>query len=129
MYGISQFMKVLKLAALLFFLLGSLNVAYGQSETELDISKVNLTAGDPLELTIGPLDNPLACDTYVYIDFRSASYSFGFGTNGKKGDTSVQVKNNLPKDLPAGEYVSTIGHQNACPGYVMATDFPVPKKS
>lgn len=104
-------------------------IGQAQSEPEISVSKGNITAGESLEVKL-TFDKPAPCSSQVQVVFRKKNPPRGFGVGGRieAGQTAATLKEVLPKDFPAGDYVSEDGTLQ-CDGYSEGRTFPVPART
>ena len=108
----------------IFFALAG--VVRAQNSAQIALNHANLTAGDPLQITI-TLDKPYVCDAHVEVNFLTESSSqFSMEGTVSRGQVSATLSGNLPRDLPAGEYRAHGGYLYPCPGYMNGRNFTVP---
>ena len=111
-----------------------LSVAYvglGLSQTgaSLEMPQWVVTAGDHIQVKL-TLEDPADCDTDAYVQFakRGGDGQFGVGGRIRSGQTTATIEGAVPRDIPAGDYLSGRGYLDPCPDYVNITRFTVPSK-
>ncbi len=103
-------------------------IGYAQTDARISVSQGTINAGDSLVVNLTGLDFPSACDTEIYVIFRSLPPGLVFSAGGpiKKGQTSSTLKADLPFDFLGGVFTSQEGALNPCPGYTRSRSFTVP---
>jgi hypothetical protein len=109
-------------------------VAYAQSEAKVDLLSGTANAGDSIEAKL-TLDSPAPCDASVWLGFgpshpeAGSEGPFNLGGEIKKGETTVTVRMDIPRDFQGGDFVSAGGSLLPCPGYQNRHFFRAPKRT
>jgi hypothetical protein len=88
-----------------------------------------VTAGDHIQVNL-TLKDPAACDTLARVQFDRQGSGGQFQVAGaiRSGQTTATIGGTVPRDIPAGDYLSGQGYFDPCPDYISITRFTVPSK-